>query len=218
MPAGWAAVVQIVVLVLALAAVHRPLGDYLARMFSDRHHLRLERLVYRAVGVDPETEQRWPVYARSVLAFSVLGVLLLYALQRVQQTLPWDRGMPGVAPATAWDTAVSFVTNTNWQSYSGESTMGHFVQMAGLTVQNFLSGAVGLSVAIALVRGFARSRTDRLGNFWVDCRRDSRGAFRGRAGQGALRAACSGRGSAGVGALRAVHCADSHERRGPQDG
>ncbi len=171
MPAGWAAVVQIVVLVLALAAVHRPLGDYLARMFSDRHHLRLERLVYRAIGVDPETEQRWPVYARSVLAFSVLGVLLLYALQRVQQALPWDRGMPGVAPATAWDTAVSFVTNTNWQSYSGESTMGHFVQMTGLTVQNFLSGAVGLSVAIALVRGFARSRTDRLGNFWVDVTR-----------------------------------------------
>ncbi len=168
-----AATLQIALLLLALGLAYRFLGEYMARIFTSPTHLRLERVVYRLVGVDPDADQRWPVYARSVLAFSLVGVLLLYALQRVQAVLPWSRDLPGVPPATAWNTAVSFVTNTNWQSYSGESTMGHLVQMSGLTVQNFVSAAVGLSVAMALVRGFARSRTDRIGNFWVDVTRAS---------------------------------------------
>jgi K+-transporting ATPase ATPase A chain len=106
-----------------------------------------------------------------VLAFSAVSVLMLYGLQRLQSLLPLDNGRAAVEPGSAWNTAISFVTNTNWQGYAGESTMGHLVQMAGLTVQNFLSAAVGLSVAVALVRGFARTRTDRLGNFWVDMTR-----------------------------------------------
>jgi len=171
MSASAAAVLQVGVLVVALAVAHRPLGDHLATVFTSSRHLRVERAVYRVVGVDPDADQRWSVYARSMLAFSAVGVLVLYLLLRVQGALPWDRGRPGVAPATAWNTAVSFVTNTNWQSYSGESTMGHLVQMAGLGVQNFVSAAVGLAVAVALIRGFQRSRTDRLGNFWVDVTR-----------------------------------------------
>jgi K+-transporting ATPase ATPase A chain len=166
--AGW---LQFGVLVVALAAAHRPLGDHLARVFTTAKHRRVEKLVYRAVGVDADTEQRWPVYLRSVLAFSMVGVLLLYVLQRVQSLLPLSNGMAAVEPGSAWNTAVSFVTNTNWQGYSGESTMGNLVQMAGLAVQNFLSAAVGIAVAIALVRGFARTTTDRLGNFWVDITR-----------------------------------------------
>ena len=121
--------------------------------------------------MDPDAEQRWPVYLRSVLAFSAVGVLLLYGLQRLQPWLPLDNGMAAVEQGSAWNTAISFVTNTNWQGYSGESTMGHLVQMAGLAVQNFVSAAVGIAVAIAVVRGFARTRTDRLGNFWVDLTR-----------------------------------------------
>jgi K+-transporting ATPase ATPase A chain len=166
--AGW---LQAAVLVVALAAVHRPLGDWMARVFTSPRHGRVEKVVYRVVGVDPDSEQRWPVYLRSVLAFSLVGVLLLYVLQRVQSLLPLSDGMAAVEPGSAWNTAVSFVTNTNWQGYSGESTMGNLVQMAGLAVQNFLSAAVGTAVAIALVRGFARTRTDRLGNFWVDVTR-----------------------------------------------
>src|SRR4051812_18927995 len=166
--AGW---LQFLLLVVALAAVHKPLGDHLTRVFTAPRHWRVEGLVYRAVGVDADGEQRWPTYLRSVLAFSAVGVLLLYVLQRLQSLLPLSNGLPAVAPSSAWNTAVSFVTNTNWQAYSGESTMGHVVQMAGLAVQNFLSAAVGIAVAIALVRGFARTRTDRLGNFWVDLTR-----------------------------------------------
>jgi potassium-transporting ATPase potassium-binding subunit len=166
-----AAWLQFLLLVAALAAAHRPLGDWMARVFTSRRHWRVERLVYRAVGVDAGSEQRWPVYLRSVLAFSVVGVLSLFLLQRVQQWLPLDNGMAAVVPGSAWNTAVSFVTNTNWQGYSGESTMGHLVQMAGLAVQNFVSAATGIAVAMAVVRGFARTRTDRLGNSWVDLTR-----------------------------------------------
>jgi K+-transporting ATPase ATPase A chain len=166
--AGW---LQVALLVLALALVHRPLGDWMARVFSTQRHWRAEKLVYRAVGVDADTEQRWPTYLRSVLAFSLVSVLFLYLLQRVQQWLPLDNDMPAVEQGSAWNTAVSFVTNTNWQGYAGESTMGHLVQMTGLAVQNFVSAAVGLAVAVALVRGFARTRTDRLGNAWVDMTR-----------------------------------------------
>ncbi|MFV2178595.1 potassium-transporting ATPase subunit KdpA [Actinomadura sp. LOL_016] len=158
-------------LVLALVVVHRPLGDYMYRVYTGTRHSRVERGIYRVVGADPDTEQTWGTYARSMLAFSLVSVLFLYLLQRVQQWLPLDVGMGPVRPDQAWNTAVSFATNTNWQSYSGESAMGHLVQMAGLAVQNFVSAAVGMSVAMALVRGFARRRGERLGNFWVDLTR-----------------------------------------------
>jgi K+-transporting ATPase ATPase A chain len=155
-------------LLLALAAVHVPLGDYMYRVFTSPRHLRVERGLYRLIGTDPEGEQRWSVYARSVLAFSLVSVLFLYAFQRLQSHLLLSLGFPGVPPYLAWNTAISFATNTDWQAYSGESTMGHLVQMAGLAVQNFVSAAVGIAVAIAFVRGFARERTEELGNFWVD--------------------------------------------------
>jgi K+-transporting ATPase ATPase A chain len=168
MSSGAAGAVFIIALVVALGAAHKPLGDYMYRVVSSKRHLRVERWMYRAVGVDPDGEQSWGVYARSVLAFSAVSVLFLYAFMRLQNHLPWSLGFPPVDPDGSWNTAVSFVTNTNWQWYSGESTMGHLVQMAGLAVQNFASAAVGIAVAVALVRGFARSRTDQLGNFWVD--------------------------------------------------
>jgi K+-transporting ATPase ATPase A chain len=163
-----AGLLQVAVLLLALAASYRPLGAYMARVYEGDQDSRVERLVYRVIGVDPKADQRWPVYARALLAFSAVSVLGLYALQRFQPHLPLSLGFPGVVPDQAFNTATSFVTNTNWQSYSGESTMGHLVQMAGLAVQNFASAAVGMAVAVALIRGFMRSRTDRIGNFWVD--------------------------------------------------
>jgi K+-transporting ATPase ATPase A chain len=163
-----AGLLQVGLLIAALAACYRPLGAYMARVYESEHDSRAERVLYRVMGVDSKADQRWPVYARSLLAFSAVGVLFLYALQRFQPHLPLSLGFPGVAPAQAWNTAASFVTNTNWQSYSGESTMGHLVQMTGLAVQNFASAAVGMAVAVALIRGFTRNRTDRLGNFWVD--------------------------------------------------
>lgn len=162
------AIAQISALVALLVAVHVPLGDYMARVFTSPRHLRVERAVYRVTGVGADTEQRWGVYARSLLAFSAVSVVALYALLRMQDKLPLALGHPGVGGAGAWNTAVSFVTNTNWQWYSGESTLGHLVQAVGLGVQNFLSAAVGLAVAIALIRGLSRHGTDRIGNFWVD--------------------------------------------------
>ncbi|MGY2026232.1 potassium-transporting ATPase subunit KdpA [Nocardia gipuzkoensis] len=160
----------VVALILALALVHVPLGDYMYRVYEGRRHSRAERLVYRAIGAQPDVEQPWPVYARSVLAFSAVGILFLFFFQLLQDRLPLHLNDPGteMTPALAWNTAVSFVTNTNWQNYSGESTQGHLVQMAGLAVQNFVSAAVGMAVAVALVRGFARRHTGDLGNFWVD--------------------------------------------------
>ena len=127
-------------------------------------------MIYRLIGVDARSEQTWGAYARSVLAFSSISILFLFVFQLVQGKLPLHLHNPAtpMTPALAWNTAVSFVTNTNWQAYSGESTEGHLVQMAGLAVQNFVSAAVGMAVAIALVRGFARKRTGELGNFWVD--------------------------------------------------
>ncbi|SDG52689.1 K+-transporting ATPase ATPase A chain [Sinosporangium album] len=155
-------------LILALALVHRPLGDYMYRVYTSPRHLGVERLMYRLLGVQPDTEQKWSVYARGVLAFSAVSLLVLYGLQRLQDKLFLSVGMEPVTDHIAWNTAVSFVTNTNWQAYSGESTMGYLVQMSGLAVQNFVSAAVGMAVAMALVRGFARKSTDQLGNFWVD--------------------------------------------------
>lgn len=157
-------------LIVALALVHKPLGDYMYRVYSSERHLRAERLIYRLIFADPKAEQTWVTYARSVLAFSAVSVVALFVLQLVQQWLPLHLPDPAtpMTPALAWNTAVSFVTNTNWQDYSGESTLGNLVQMAGLAVQNFVSAAVGMAVAVALVRGFARRHTTDLGNFWVD--------------------------------------------------
>jgi K+-transporting ATPase ATPase A chain len=168
MSSAAAGAVFIVVLVLALALAYRPLGDYMYRVVASTRHLRVERVMYRLVGVNPDGEQSWGAYARSVLAFSAVSVLFLYAFMRLQHWLWLSLGLPNVFPSGAWDTAVSFTTNTNWQWYSGESTMGHLVQMAGMAVQNFVSAAVGIAVAVAVVRGFARRQTDQLGNFWVD--------------------------------------------------
>ncbi|GLW89951.1 potassium-transporting ATPase subunit KdpA [Actinokineospora globicatena] len=166
-----AGLLQVGLLLVALAVVYRPFGDYLARVYTGSRHSRVERLVYRVIRVDPESEQRWGTYAFGVLGFSAVSVGLLYLLQRLQTLLPFDYGRGAVSPGVAFNTAISFVTNTNWQSYVPETTMGHSVQLLGLTVQNFLSAAVGMAVAMALVRGFVRQRTDRLGNFWVDLTR-----------------------------------------------
>ncbi|WFE63670.1 potassium-transporting ATPase subunit KdpA [Micromonospora sp. WMMD714] len=163
-----AGIVFVLSLVVALAVAYRPVGDHLYRSVAGPRQSRVERGVFRLVGVNPAAEQSWGVYARSVLAFSAVSVLFLYALQRWQNHLWLSLGFDPVVPHGAWNTAVSFVTNTNWQWYSGESTMGHLVQMAGLAVQNFVSAAVGIAVAVALIRGFARSRTGEVGNFWVD--------------------------------------------------
>ncbi|WP_030232285.1 potassium-transporting ATPase subunit KdpA [Streptomyces sp. NRRL S-350] len=163
--AGW---LQALALVGALALCYRPLGDYIARILTTSKHLRAERGIYRLIGVDGDADQRWPVYLRSVLAFSAVSVLFLYGLIRLQGRLLLSLGVPQMAGHQAWNTAVSFVANTNWQSYAGESAMGHLVQMAGLAVQNFVSAAVGIAVVATLIRGFTRNRTDRVGNFWVD--------------------------------------------------
>ncbi|MDJ0382462.1 potassium-transporting ATPase subunit KdpA [Streptomyces sp. G-G2] len=161
-------VLQLLALVAALALAYRPLGDHMARVYSSEKHYKPERWIYRAIGANPSADMRWPAYLRGVLAFSVAGVLFLYGLQRLQGVLPGSLGFSAVKPDQAFNTAASFVANTNWQSYSGEQAMGHVVQTGGLAVQNFVSAAVGMAVAVALVRGFARSRTGELGNFWAD--------------------------------------------------
>jgi potassium-transporting ATPase potassium-binding subunit len=166
-----AAWLQFLLLVAALAACYVPLGNWIARIFTDKNHWRVERGIYKLTGIDPDADMRWTVYVRSILAFSLVAVLFVYLLERTQHWLFWAVGMSNVPTDTAWNTAVSFVTNTNWQNYGGESTMGYLVQQAGLMVQQFMSAAVGLAVAIAVIRGFTRSRTDRLGNFWVDVTR-----------------------------------------------
>lgn len=174
---AWAQAAALLVLVLLSTPL---LGAYIARVFgsdsapADRLFLPVERALYRLSGVDPEREQPWNVYALSLLAFSAVSVVGLFLLQRVQGALPLNpTGVAGVSPALAFNTAASFVTNTNWQNYGAESTMSHLTQMAGLTVQNFVSAAVGLAVAIALVRGITRWRSETIGNFWVDLTRST---------------------------------------------
>jgi potassium-transporting ATPase potassium-binding subunit len=166
--AGW---LQFLVLFAALAACYVPLGNYMARIFTDKNHWRIERGIYKLTGIDPDADMRWTAYVRSILAFSVVCVLLVYLIERTQHWLFASIGMANVPATTAWNTAVSFTTNTNWQNYAGEATMSYFTQVTGLMVQQFMSAAVGLAVAIAMIRGFTRSRTDRLGNFWVDVTR-----------------------------------------------
>ncbi|WP_209559880.1 potassium-transporting ATPase subunit KdpA [Frigoribacterium sp. PvP032] len=166
-----AGLLQIATVVLVLVVLHRPLGDHMARTFTSTRDLAAERLLYRVIGVDSSSEQTWRAYLRGVLAFSVVGLLFLYLLQRTQALLPASLGLPAVPPDLAFNTAASFVANTNWQSYSPELTMGYAVQLAGLAVQNFVSAAVGIAVAVALIRGLARARSGTLGNFWVDLTR-----------------------------------------------
>lgn len=166
--AGW---LQVLVLVVALALSFRPLGDYMAHILTTTRHLRAERLIYKAGGVHGDADQKWSVYLRSVLAFALVSVLFLYAFLRLQNHLLLSLGMKAITPDQAFNTAASFVTNTNWQSYSGESAMGHLVQMAGLAVQNFVSAAMGIAVVAALIRGFTRKKTEQVGNFWVDLTR-----------------------------------------------
>ncbi len=172
------ALLKVAVTFLLVLAVTKPLGLYMRRVFSgERTFLEpvlgpLERLVLRLGGVDAKKEQDWKAYAASLLVFSVLGVLGLYAVERLQGFLPLnpDR-LPAVPPALAWNTAVSFVTNTNWQAYAGESTMAHLTQMAALALHHFLSAAAGIAVAVAVIRGIARTEAGTLGSFWVDLTR-----------------------------------------------
>ncbi|MFV8310632.1 potassium-transporting ATPase subunit KdpA [Mycobacteroides chelonae] len=185
MNSALAAGLQIGFVILVLAIAYVPLGDYMARVFTGPHSLRasgpstvkhslVERVIYRVGRVDPETEQTWVGYTLSLLGFSFASVLFLYLLQRIQGVLPLSGDLGAVSPAVAFNTAVSFVTNTNWQSYTPETTMTNLTQMVGLAVQNFVSAAVGLAVAVALIRGIVRTTTGgELGNFWVDLVRGS---------------------------------------------
>ncbi|WP_022885870.1 potassium-transporting ATPase subunit KdpA [Glaciibacter superstes] len=165
------ALLQVATLALILALLYRPLGEYMARIYTSKNDLKIERVFYRLVGVDSSSEQTWQAYLRGVLWFSGVGLIFVYLLQRFQTVLPYSLGLPAVPEGLSFNTAASFVTNTNWQSYSPEVTVGYTVQIAGLAVQNFVSAAVGIAVAIALVRGFSRRRSGTIGNFWVDLTR-----------------------------------------------
>lgn len=174
---GW---LQIGLLFLVTFLLIKPLGLFMAKVFSNERTFLspvlgpVERGFYALAGVDPKKEQSWLAYAFSMIAFSIAGLVVLYAIQRLQAYLPYNpQGFAGVAPDLAFNTAASFVTNTNWQSYGGETTMSHFTQMAGLTVQNFVSAASGIAMALALTRAFIRSNGTTVGNFWVDLTRST---------------------------------------------
>ena len=169
---------QIAIFCVVIIALTRPLGGYMTRVFNGEKTFLspifrpIEALLYKAAGVDPEVEQDWLVYGAAMLLFSLAGALSLYALMRFQDVLPLNpQGMAALTPDLSLNTAISFVTNTNWQSYSGESTMSYLTQMLGLTVHNFLSAATGIALALALIRGFARRSSKTIGNFWVDMTR-----------------------------------------------
>ncbi|WP_019172547.1 potassium-transporting ATPase subunit KdpA [Pseudaminobacter salicylatoxidans] len=169
---GWSQIAIFCVIVIALV---RPLGGYMTRVMAGERTLLspvlrpVERLLYAAAGVDGRQEQHWLTYTLAMLAFNAAGFVLLFALQRLQGTLLLNpMQMAGVSPSSAFNTAVSFVTNTNWQGYGGEGTMSYLVQMAGLTVQNFVSAATGIAIAMALIRGFSRASARTVGNFWTD--------------------------------------------------
>jgi K+-transporting ATPase ATPase A chain len=174
---GW---LQIIVYFVVLVLLVKPLGLYMAKVYQGERTFMspilapLERLFYRLAGVDPADEMDWKIYTVAVLLFSVVGIVFLYLLQRLQGSLPLNPlGMTAVAPDLALNTATSFVTNTNWQNYGGESTMSYLTQMLGLTVQNFVSAAAGMAILIAFIRGFTRHNTKLLGNFWVDLTRST---------------------------------------------
>jgi K+-transporting ATPase ATPase A chain len=169
---GW---LQIALYCVALIAITKPLGGYLAQVFGGERTLLspvlgpLERGLYRLSGIDPNEEQHWTVYGFAMLAFSIAGFIALYAIQRLQGVLPFNpQHLAGVEPSLAFNTSVSFVSNTNWQSYVPETTMSYLTQMAGLTVHNFVSAATGIALAVALVRSFARRSAKSVGNFWAD--------------------------------------------------
>src|SRR5271156_2242640 len=172
---GW---LQFVVFFAVLLLLMRPLGLYIARVlegertFLDPVLRPTERLLYRACGVQADQEMSWQQYSIAMLMFSFVSLLLTYVIERTQSWLPWNpQHLAGVAPALAFNTAASFTTNTNWQSYTPETTMSYFTQMVGLAYHNFLSGAIGIAVAVALVRGIARKQSSTIGNFWVDTTR-----------------------------------------------
>jgi potassium-transporting ATPase potassium-binding subunit len=174
------AILQLAVYLGLLVLLAVPLGAYMARVYSGEARLMqrlvgpLEQSFYRLAGVRPSEEMRWTTYAGLVLAFNLLGALVVYGLERAQAVLPLNpSALAAVPPALAFNTAVSFATNTNWQAYSGETSMSHWTQMLGLAVQNFVSAATGMAVLIALVRGFSRRTTEGLGNFWVDLTRST---------------------------------------------
>ena len=172
---GWAQIALVLALVLACAM---PLSKFIAQVYAGERNVLspvlgpVEGGFYRLAGVDPAREQDWFAYAIAMLTFSIAGFLVLYGVQRLQGVLPLNpRGFDAVPPDLAFNTSISFITNTNWQDYSGETTMSHLTQMLGLTVHNFVSAATGLAIAFALVRGFARSSATTVGNFWVDMTR-----------------------------------------------
>ena len=169
---------QLIFYMVVLLAIAKPLGTFMAKVYQGEHTFLdpvfgpVERLIYRLAGVRADEEMNWKVYAIALMVFNVLGLFVVYALQRLQGFLPLNpQGFGAVSPDSSWNTAVSFITNTNWQGYGGETTMSYLTQMAGLTVQNFLSAATGMVAAIALTRGIARHTTDKIGNFWVDITR-----------------------------------------------
>jgi len=169
---------QIAVYLAALLALAKPLGWYMARIYLDkpirpmRWLIPVERLIYRLSGVNPKQEMRWTEYAAVLLVFNLLGFFAVFALQRLQAYLPFNpQHLPAVSPDSAFNTAVSFATNTNWQGYGGETTMSYLTQMLGLTVQNFVSAATGMAVLVALIRGFIRRNQETIGNFWIDLTR-----------------------------------------------
>src|SRR6202046_4196473 len=172
---GWLQIALFAVLIILLT---KPFGGYITRVFAGERTLLspvlrpLERGLYAACGVDEQEEQNWVIYAVAMLAFTFCGFVTLYAIQRLQAMLPFNpQGVDAVSPDLAFNTSVSFITNTNWQSYSPETTMSYLVEMAGLTVHNFVSAATGIALAVALVRGFARRSARNVGNFWVDLTR-----------------------------------------------
>lgn len=165
------AVLALLTVAAVIAVLYRPFGDYMAWVYTTSRDWRIERGFYRLTGVDPRSEQTWRSYLGSALAVSAVGLLIVYALQRLQQWLPYSLGLPAPSEHLSFNTAASFVGNTNWQSYSPELTLGYTVQLAGLAVQNFVSAAVGIAVAVALIRGFAYRHSGTIGNFWVDLTR-----------------------------------------------
>jgi potassium-transporting ATPase potassium-binding subunit len=169
-PQDWAAAawLQLIAVVLLVVILHVPLGNYMARVYTDSGHWRVERVMYRLIGAQPDNRQRWSNYGFSLLAFSAVSVLFLYGLLLAQTQLPEPWGHKGITPALAFNTAISFVTNTSWQNYPGESTLGHVGLAVGLGVQAFASCAVGMCVAVALIRGLAQYQNEQLGNFWTD--------------------------------------------------
>jgi K+-transporting ATPase ATPase A chain len=169
-PQHWAAAawLQVLAVVLLVVILHVPLGNYIARVYTDSGHWRVERVIYRLIGAQPDNRQRWSNYGLSLLAFSVVSVLFLYGLLLAQTRLAEPWGHQGMTPALAFNTAISFVTNTSWQNYPGESTLGHVGLVVGLGVQAFASCAVGMCVAAALIRGLAQYEIEEIGNFWTD--------------------------------------------------